>query len=133
MLVEGLGIRVGISTLLAAHLVLDRALVTFVDNTVGKVTQLLRHAVVRTVVGIGVGIGVCVRVGIGVRIRVGIGRPSENASEDEIIGFVLSDFAPEEEGGAKKAIAKVSDAIICLITEGLEAAMNAYNSNFANT
>ena len=68
-----------------------------------------------------------------IRIRVGIGRPSENASEDEIIGFVLSDFAPEEEGGAKKAIAKVSNAIICLITEGLEAAMNAYNSNFANT
>jgi PTH1 family peptidyl-tRNA hydrolase len=68
-----------------------------------------------------------------IRIRIGIGRPSENASEDENIGFVLSDFTPEEELIAKKAIARVSDAIICLITKGLEAAMNTYNSNFTNT
>ena len=62
-----------------------------------------------------------------IRIRFGIGRPSENASEDEIIGFVLSDFTPEEERVIKKAIARVSDAIICLIAEGLETAMNRYN------
>jgi len=68
-----------------------------------------------------------------IRIRIGIGRPSESASEDEIIGFVLSDFTPEEERVIKKAIDGVSDAIICLITEGLETAMNSYNSNFANT
>jgi PTH1 family peptidyl-tRNA hydrolase len=68
-----------------------------------------------------------------IRIRIGIGRPSENASEDEIIGFVLSDFTPEEEQIVKKAIARVSDAIIRLITKGLETAMNTYNSNFTNT
>jgi len=62
-----------------------------------------------------------------IRIRIGIGRPSENASEDEIIGFVLSDFTPEEERVIKKAIARVSDAIICLIAEGLETATNRYN------
>lgn len=68
-----------------------------------------------------------------IRIRIGIGRPSANASEDEIIGFVLSDFTPEEERIIKKAIARVSDAIIYLITNGLESAMNTYNSNFTNT
>ena len=62
-----------------------------------------------------------------IRIRIGIGRPSENVSEDEIIGFVLSDFTPEEEKVVKKAIAGVSDAILCLIAEGLETAMSKYN------
>lgn len=62
-----------------------------------------------------------------IRVRIGISRPSKNASEDEIIDYVLSDFTPEEERVIKKAIARVSDAIICLIAEGLEAAMNRYN------
>ena len=62
-----------------------------------------------------------------IRIRIGIGRPSENVSEDEIIGFVLSNFTLEEERVIKKAIARVSDAILCLIAEGLETAMSKYN------
>ncbi len=62
-----------------------------------------------------------------IRIRIGIGRPSESASEDEIIGFVLSDFTPEEERVEKKVIARVSDTILCLLAEGLETAMNRYN------
>jgi PTH1 family peptidyl-tRNA hydrolase len=62
-----------------------------------------------------------------IRIRIGIGRPAENASESEIIDFVLSNFTPEEEIVIKLALARVSDTILCLLTEGLEAAMNKYN------
>ena len=66
------------------------------------------------------------------RIRVGIGRPdmpeNQNADKEEaIIDHVLSGFTREEKGTIKKVIPKVSQAIVCLITEGLEAAMNKFN------
>ena len=56
------------------------------------------------------------------RIRVGIGRPVG----DEI-SYVLSDFSSEERPVIAEAIATVSDAICCILTEGIEAAMNKYN------
>ena len=67
-----------------------------------------------------------------IRLRVGIGRPVENevsteSSEDEIINYVLSDFTPDEKQSIIKVIPKVSEAILCLLTEGLAAAMNKYN------
>lgn len=67
-----------------------------------------------------------------IRIRVGIGRPilSEDilaTSEADIVDFVLGDFTPEEKQSIKPAMTKVSDAIICLLVEGLETAMNIYN------
>ena len=67
-----------------------------------------------------------------VRIRIGIGRPdiAENdnqSKEAEIIAYVLSDFTPEEKQVIAKAIPSVSEAIHCLLTEGLTAAMNKYN------
>ncbi len=65
-----------------------------------------------------------------IRIRVGIGRPTTNAaeiSEADIIKYVLSDFSPDEKQSIIPVIAKVSEAILCLLTEGLEAAMNKYN------
>jgi len=61
-----------------------------------------------------------------IRIRVGIGRPAE-ISDDEIIAYVLSDFTPEQKQAIVQVIPKVSEAILCLLTEGLEAAMNKYN------
>ena len=66
------------------------------------------------------------------RIRVGIGRPtvtagSVGASETDIITYVLSDFTSEERQTVAKVIPKVSEAILCLLTEGLTAAMNKYN------
>jgi PTH1 family peptidyl-tRNA hydrolase len=61
-----------------------------------------------------------------IRVRIGIGRPA-GASEDEIIAYVLSDFTPEQRKTIAQAIPKVSEAILCLLTEGLEAAMNKYN------
>ena len=65
-----------------------------------------------------------------IRIRLGISRPTENAneiSEADIIKYVLGDFTPEEKKTISQIIPEVSEAILCLLTEGLEAAMNSYN------
>ncbi|MFQ5996729.1 MAG: aminoacyl-tRNA hydrolase [Dehalococcoidales bacterium] len=66
------------------------------------------------------------------RIRVGIGRPataegSIKDKEAEIIDYVLSDFTPDEKKMITQVIPKVSEAILCLLSEGLTAAMNKYN------
>ena len=66
------------------------------------------------------------------RIRIGIGRPiittgSTEISEADIIAYVLSDFTPDQERIIAKVIPRVSEAILCLLTEGLMAAMNKYN------
>ena len=67
-----------------------------------------------------------------IRLRVGIGRPVKNEgttefSDDEIITYVLSDFTPDEKQTITQVIPRVSEAIYCLLTEGLTAAMNKYN------
>ena len=67
-----------------------------------------------------------------IRLRVGIGRPVKNEgsteiSEADIIAYVLSDFTPDEKQSIIKVIPKVSEAIFCLLTEGLAVAMNKYN------
>jgi len=66
------------------------------------------------------------------RIRIGIGRPPDTESsnldkEAEIIDHVLNDFTPEEKPAIKKVVPKVSEAILCLLNEGLTTAMNKYN------
>jgi PTH1 family peptidyl-tRNA hydrolase len=66
------------------------------------------------------------------RFRVGIGRPvinedSTEFSEAEIIAYVLSDFTTDEKQALIKVIPGVSEAILCLLTEGLTAAMNKHN------
>lgn len=62
------------------------------------------------------------------RIRVGIGRPTKPVlSEADIIAYVLSDFTPDEKQTIDQAIPRVSEAILCLLTDGLVAAMNRYN------
>ena len=60
------------------------------------------------------------------RLRIGIGRPAE-ISETDIIAYVLSDFTPSEKQTISQVIPRVSEAILCLLTEGLIAAMNKYN------
>ena len=67
-----------------------------------------------------------------IRIRVGIGRPVKNEgftefNDDEIINYVLSDFTIDEKQTITQVIPTVSEAILCLLTEGLVAAMNRYN------
>jgi PTH1 family peptidyl-tRNA hydrolase len=65
------------------------------------------------------------------RLRVGIGRPDavENPAEsgEGVISYVLSDFTPEEKRVVSQVIPKVSEAILCILTEGLLPAMNRYN------
>jgi PTH1 family peptidyl-tRNA hydrolase len=56
------------------------------------------------------------------RIRVGIGRP-----DGDEISYVLSDFTAEEKEVVAEAVAKVADAIYCILTEGIEVAMDRYN------
>ncbi len=58
-------------------------------------------------------------------LRVGIGRPP--LVEADIIAYVLSDFTPEEEAIMAVVIPRVSEAVLCLLSDGLEAAMNKYN------
>ena len=60
------------------------------------------------------------------RLRVGIGRPVE-ISETDIVAYVLSDFTAGEKQTIARVIPGVSEAILCLLTEGLMAAMNKYN------
>ncbi len=65
-----------------------------------------------------------------IRMRVGIGRPMPDiteTSEADIVNYVLSDFTPDERKIINKVIPEVSEAVICLLTEGLVAAMNRYN------
>jgi len=66
------------------------------------------------------------------RLRVGIGRPvmppgGGEFSEADIIDYVLSDFTSEEKQAMARVIPRVSEAIVCLLTEGLTAVMNRYN------
>ena len=66
------------------------------------------------------------------RVRVGIGRPdlAEDADIDKeqaVIDYVLSGFTRQEKKIINKAIPEVSKAILCLLIEGIDAAMNEYN------
>jgi PTH1 family peptidyl-tRNA hydrolase len=66
------------------------------------------------------------------RIKVGIGRPTDEddnplSDEDVIVGYVLSDFTPEEDKVIKPTISTVAEAVDCILTEGTIAAMNKFN------
>jgi PTH1 family peptidyl-tRNA hydrolase len=67
------------------------------------------------------------------RVRVGVGRPeiddgSTAEKEEAVIGYVLSDFTAEEIKLVEEVLPRVSAAVVTLLTEGLAAAMNRYNS-----
>jgi len=64
------------------------------------------------------------------RLKVGIGRPltsSAEINEKDTIAYVLSDFTAEEKQSVTQVIRRVSEAILCLLTEGITAAMNKCN------
>ena len=66
------------------------------------------------------------------RIKVGIGRPTEEdgtrvTDEDAIINYVLGDFTPQEDKTIKPVIARVAEAVNCILAEGITAAMNKFN------
>jgi PTH1 family peptidyl-tRNA hydrolase len=67
-----------------------------------------------------------------VRLRVGIGRPtatedSSEISDADIIAYVLTGFTPDQKQIITTVIPRVREAIYCLLSEGLTAAMNKYN------
>ena len=58
------------------------------------------------------------------RVRVGIGRPAEGADE---IAYVLGRFSREERQVMEEASGRVAEAVACLLTQGIDEAMNRYN------
>jgi len=65
------------------------------------------------------------------RIRIGIGRPhidGEPSWEPSTVApWVLGDPTPEEVEVLRTTVAKAADAVAMTISEGVEAAMNAFN------
>ena len=66
-----------------------------------------------------------------VRVRIGIGHPAEDPERTEavatVIGHVLGSFTPDEKKAIDEVIPRVTAALDCLLTDGLEAAMNEFN------
>jgi PTH1 family peptidyl-tRNA hydrolase len=60
-----------------------------------------------------------------VRLKIGIGRDNDFAPED----YVLSRFRRDEISLMKKAIEKASEAATLILAEGIEKAMNIFNTN----
>lgn len=60
------------------------------------------------------------------RVRVGIDRP-EDRDREETVSWVLGDFTEAERDILKETVARVGQALLCLLTEGVEMAMNRYN------
>lgn len=60
-----------------------------------------------------------------VRVRVGIGRPP---GERDPVDFVLEPFTAEESSVVEKAIERAADGVESLLREGIERAMNIFNS-----
>jgi PTH1 family peptidyl-tRNA hydrolase len=65
------------------------------------------------------------------RIRIGIGRPTvggEPSWDPEVVAdYVLSDPPPDERARLDEAVARAVDAVLCILDEGLETAMNRFN------
>ncbi len=66
------------------------------------------------------------------RVRVGIGHPdmsdvSPGDKEGMVVDYVLSDFTRDESKIIEKTLPSVSEAVTCLLAEGLDAAMNKFN------
>lgn len=58
------------------------------------------------------------------RVRVGIGRPS---SEDEYIDYVIGAIPEEEKIELQKGVERAKDAIVEILKNGIDLAMNKYN------
>ena len=59
-----------------------------------------------------------------VRLRVGVGRPGPG---DDQIDHVLGRANAEDQGLVDAAVGNAVEAIVCYLSEGLDAAMNRYN------
>lgn len=58
------------------------------------------------------------------RVKVGVG---EKPKGYDLADYVLGHFSKEERADVEDAMKRASDAVVSLMTEGADAAMNAYN------
>lgn len=58
------------------------------------------------------------------RVRVGIGR---SRASDDLVQHVLTPFSAAEADAAAAAVARAADAVVCVLAEGVDAAMNRFN------
>ena len=58
------------------------------------------------------------------RLRIGIGRPSSSAGEVE---YVLGAMSSEDRENVDAAVRRASEALVCLLAEGIDAAMDRFN------
>lgn len=59
------------------------------------------------------------------RLRLGVGQPREG---QDLIDFVLGDFAPGEENAVEAQVREAARGVVCWTRLGIEAAMNQFNS-----
>lgn len=59
------------------------------------------------------------------RLRVGVGAPRSGAEQ---VGHVLGKFAPDERPLMDSAVVRSADAVEVFVAEGIDAAMNAFNT-----
>lgn len=59
------------------------------------------------------------------RLRIGIGGPGISGSVDHVLGRFSDDEAP----AVNSAILRAAEAVECLLTEGIDIAMNRYNTD----
>jgi peptidyl-tRNA hydrolase, PTH1 family len=60
------------------------------------------------------------------RVRIGIGR-REGAGN--LVEHVLSPFSGEDKSAVNAAVQRAADAVLCVIEQGREAAMNSFNAS----
>ncbi|MDD5169950.1 MAG: aminoacyl-tRNA hydrolase [Syntrophales bacterium] len=63
------------------------------------------------------------------RVRMGIGRPVEKTSTED---YVLSRFSDDEMNRLPKVLSNAVEAIDCILSSGIQAAMNRYNVRSIN-
>lgn len=62
------------------------------------------------------------------RVRLGIGRPEEKAGTKGVEEFVVGDFTHQEHAKVRELLAHAAKAVEDGLEEGLDAAMNRYNT-----
>lgn len=65
------------------------------------------------------------------RLRIGIGRPAGSGEED-VVNYVLGNFTSEEAEIMDKTAVRAVQALLCLVSDGPEIAMNIYNRSQDN-
>lgn len=59
-----------------------------------------------------------------VRIRIGVGRPEIGSN---VVQYVLEPFMPEEAAPLEEVVGRARDAVVAVLGEGAQAAMNLFN------